>query len=744
MHLQPDHAMMSCDYSVADENGTIVSKDWTHLNLSVNSEEINKMPSPFDDIGYLATENAPSRSINMKGSVTPWDDSDSNHQRVAKTNNNNNNKSIGSGPSLNDFLQKEKQSISQQQQMKDAVNDDIRSRGASRLPFRRGKLLNGVSRRGDIGNNSSHQRTVDDDESIGISTIASRATAKFGSKAFEFSKGSLTLSMLGASKSKHKYNDSKSRGTKTTEASTHTKSTFGSSMFSRDTSKSKVKLREMIDQLESANNALVTENHASKAALEELIVAYNRAILFEQWFSVQENAEMQTELSKAQCENARTKLENKDLKTQIKAIQESMKQLEKEAIDQQSVNDAQADRIAFLEAKLLENQLDPSHHHQLVKCENPVTISQDSLASFGSFGSLDDIDDIEHEQSSYEAELNCKDSAEEESIHSSKMSSKAFNLILDDQDVFLAKPPPPPPRRCMTDPCNSHRKKTTVEKPLSSRSKSTGFRKNFKELSAASATGASTDSSKNCGTVISTSRVSDKPRRSRSTSTGARATVTPREPRASDSTRTRRSQSAGKISRETSDQKDASKSVPTTPSRQASRRRLKKADSLDGSQHSAKSNKSCKSLKSAKSSGTIRRRAIAKPLDPLGAGSTHSTKSAARRRLRNCAIAEMDRSAVKEALNRFAGQENDPHKLEEEKSTAIEPLKPLLQPPPSDKATPALRRAVSTVSKRPKTMDFKDLVSCKPMVLVQDNAKTQQRTQSSTRQVELKKWAPSA
>ena len=36
----------------ADEAATIVSKDWTHL--SINSDEITKATSPFDDIGYLA------------------------------------------------------------------------------------------------------------------------------------------------------------------------------------------------------------------------------------------------------------------------------------------------------------------------------------------------------------------------------------------------------------------------------------------------------------------------------------------------------------------------------------------------------------------------------------------------------------------------------------------------------------------------------------------------------------------
>ena len=157
MHLQPKHttekmmghAMMG-SYSAADEDATIISKDWTHLNLSMNSEEI--MPSPFDDIGFLATDNAPSRSINMKGSSSPWDDNNTCNGKTEPAN-----KSIGTAPSLHDFLQKEKQSISQQLQQKSAVHNDIVSRGASKLPFRRGKRNAGVSKRGDIECYSPHK-----------------------------------------------------------------------------------------------------------------------------------------------------------------------------------------------------------------------------------------------------------------------------------------------------------------------------------------------------------------------------------------------------------------------------------------------------------------------------------------------------------------------------------------------------------------------------------------------------------
>ena len=67
----------------------------------------------------------------------------------------------------------------------------------------------------------------------------------------------------------------------------------------------------MIEQLEAANKALISENQEIKAGLEEIAVAYQRAHLFEQWFSVQENAEIQTALAKAQSENERLKREKK-------------------------------------------------------------------------------------------------------------------------------------------------------------------------------------------------------------------------------------------------------------------------------------------------------------------------------------------------------------------------------------------------------------------------------------------------
>ncbi|KAL3913701.1 MAG: hypothetical protein SGILL_006382 [Bacillariaceae sp.] len=717
------------------------------------------MPSPFDDIGYLATDNAPSRSINTKGSSTPWSrptPETSNHQ-TSNINEKEKNKSVATGPSLNDFLQKEKESVKispQQQQQKNAINQDIVSRTGSRLPFRRGK-------RSEAGNNSKHNHNIaiaDDEESIGISTIASKGTLRLGSRVFEISKGSLTLSMLGASKSKHsKYNESKSRTTKTTETtSNHTKSSFGSSMFSRDTSKSKERLRVLIEQLEGANATLMSENKEARVELEKLKISHKRAALFEKWFSVQESAEVQTELAKARAQNIRTAMEKNDLQEQVKSLTESLEQIENDAVDLKAVNDAQADRIAFLEAKLLENQLDPSHHHQLVKCENAMTFSQDSLASFDTFGSLDfTVEVTEKDQSSYEEELNCKDETDDETMDSTALQSKAFKLVPDD----VEPPPPPPSAGCMTDPCTSDRKKADVEKPRSARSRSSGTKKRAKQLSGVSASSASTESSAPSRTVISTSRVSARPRRSRSTPTGARAPITQRDPRISD--RARRTKSMDKPSSQV-EQCQENKRVPTILSRQPSRRRLRKqssTDPLSSSQHSAKSNKSSKSNKSAKSnksvksSNTARRRKLmakplGKPLDPLGASSTHSTGSAAaRRRLRNSAIAENDRGTVKESLMRIVGDDNDHgHELSEKEHACSAPARTksqLLAPPPTNKDTPPMRRSASK-GKPATTNDDQDFVQRKPIALVQDNAKTQLRDQPRIRPALSSKWAMSA
>jgi hypothetical protein len=685
-----------------DEN-TIVSKDWTYL--SINSDEINKAASPFDDIGYLATDNAPSKSFNMKGSNAPVD------PPTPEVSNKGNNReetkaaatteSSGTGPSLNDFFKREKRPPLTTQQRR--LNQDIVSKASSRLPFRR--LQKTGSKRGDICNIPSGDNPTDD-ESIGISTIVSMNTTKCTSRIFEISKGSLTLSMLGNSKlSKSQYNDSKSRGTRTTEAtSSHTKSTmvsaFGSSMFSRDSSKNKERLREMVEQLEGVNQTLTSENKELHTRLEQVSQALYETSFYEAWFSVQELAEAQKEVCQLRAFQCHATREQESLEAKVENLTNIVEIQEAELLDLKTANQTQADRIAYLEMKLLENQLDPSHHHQVVSCENPAHASMaDSFGSFDSFGTMEEEDDDQH---SYEEELN----GESEKSESAHGNFKAFALIPQENTLDLPNPPPPPPsNRCLTDPCTSFRKKPAVRSNSFSPGK--GNKRTSRELLAntkKNPTTFTTNDSTAVGPVISSSRVTERPRRSRSNSMGSRSKA--REPRSVDGTRMRRATSFS------SSDKDKNGAATSGLTKQASRRRLKSSnisgDGLDNSQHSSKSNKSGKSNKSAKSSGTARRRAVGKPLtDPLsGPGSSHSTRSAARRRLRNTAIVEADRGAVRDALNRQVGVEEDDFPVTSSQDNTLAATSKLIR---------THRRSMSS--------DFTDMVSSKPMALVQDRAK---------------------
>jgi cell division protein FtsB len=704
---------------------TVVSKDWTHLSL--NSDEINQATSPFDDIGYLATDNLPSKSFNMKGcsngTVDPPTPEVSNQKPIGSENDGNNQRAVESantGPSLNDFFQRDKTpSLTPQQRQ---LNKDIISKASSRMPFRRGHLFKGVSKRGDIANlgdittNNNIIKPNSDDESVGISTIVSMNTTKRTNRMFEISKGSLTLSMLGASKvsnyhnSNNKYNDSKSRGTRTTEAtSNHTKSTvvsaFGSSMFSRESSKSKERLREMVDQLEGTNRTLTTENQQLKARIEKVAEAWNEVSLYRAWFSIQELADLQTELSQLRTFQSRTTREQKDLEAEIETLAANLELVEKEKEDLRTENRAQAERIAYLEVILLENQLDPSHHYQVVTCEN---MSQSSFGSFGSFGTL--ADEADNDQKTYEERLN--GSCVSRTFDGADDGFEAFCLIPNHKkNLELPLPPPPPPsRRCLTDPCNSIRKKP--REATSSKSPGKGNRRKSQELESSHIASTKESSKAGTGPVISTTRLSDYPRRARSVSTGHRPN-TAVETRSVDAPRTRRPKTY-------SNEKER-EIVPSGLTKHPSRRRLKKSntfgDGLDNSQHSAKSNKSSKSSKSSKSgkslrsnksSGTGRRRAIGKPvIDSMGeTESSHSTKSAARRRLRNVT---QDRGTVRDALDRLVGAEEED--LQVNNITYKGTDRPSSEPTHAAKV------------RRCKSSDLSILVSSKPMALVQDHAK---------------------
>ncbi|KAG7374621.1 hypothetical protein IV203_013716 [Nitzschia inconspicua] len=715
------HPIMEDTWCELHDGSTIVSKDWTHL--SINSDEINKAASPFDDIGYLATDNAPSKSFNMKGCNTPVDPPTPLSNKGNKEHNESTADNASTGPTLKDFFQRDKlPPITAEQRQ---LNQDIISKASSRFPFRRFQKVG--SRRGDIfnvgKNNNSCNNNLDDD-SIGISTIISMNTTKRTNRMLEISKGSLTLSMLGASKlsCKNKYNDSKSRGTRTTEASSsHTKSTmastFGSSMFSRDSSKTKERLREMVEQLEGANQTLVSENQLLKSRVEEVEEAWTEASFYKAWFSIQELAEIQTELCQLRAFKNRALQEQNELELEVKHLHITIDQQKEEIEDFKTMNQAQADRIAYLESKLLENQLDPSHHHQVVACGNPATVSMaDSFGSFDSFGITAEEEELEQDDEEwYEERLN-GESEKSESAH-----DDVFKTFRHDKALELSNPPPPPSSpHCMTDPCTSFRKRAHGIPRTSSKSPGQGNRRKNQEvlLKTGSTDASNVSSAGGAGPVISTSRVSQI-RRSRSTSVGSRAKSVgaTRELRGSDGARMRPSKSFSGT-----DKNGATSGLTKQPSRRRIKNTNLSSDCLDSSQHS---NKSARSIKSARSSGAARRRAVGKSLtDSLGGtGSNHSIKSASRRRLRNSAVAESDRGAVRDALDRFVGEEKDVF------SRSMGAGDPMAAP-----RTDRLRRN--------KSGNFADLVCSTPMALVQDRAMSHTETRMQPKVTSA--WAMSA
>ena len=582
---------------------------------------------------------------------------------------------------MNDFLQKTQKLTTVQEGAGEGGAKPVR-RG------RRGGLSKAISRRGDIGNG-----VADDDVSIGMSTIASRKSTV--SKIFEFSKGSLTLSMLGGNKGKdgNSLHESKmSKGTKTTDASTHTKSTtfssFGGSMLSRGSGKNQKMIKEMMDQLEGANKTLMFENQELRTKIKDAQEVYEAAALYQDWFSIQELAQVHTELCQMQAKFVIADRERSDLEKMLEPLSEMMDKKEMDILNLQSENKLQAERIALLEAKLKsENQSESNKiarleakllekenankelearllnaecsnrhllesHPRIVDLDNQFVMSTSTFASLGSIGSIDPDHSMDDDGNYYEEDLKSHD-YESSSDGNAEMSKESPHD--ERMDIPLA-PPPPPPRHYSTDPCSSHRKKLVKmdDQSRASRSKSPGTRKIAKSLFESDDQEKSSKPENN--TMVSTSRLRSKS----STSSGA----TTRARRSSEGSSTLRAKSAeGRVRRTKSESLPASeskdrgsRSAPTTPTSQTStRRRLRKGsstDGLDSSQHSTKSNKSAKSARSA---SAARRRANNKP-EPLSS-STHST----RRRSRGNALTEQDRKTVKEALASYVGTEDDQH-----------------------------------------------------------------------------------
>jgi hypothetical protein len=717
------------------DGATVVSKDWTHLSL--NSDEINQATSPFDDIGYLATNNRPSQSFNMKGSndgpVEPPTPEVSNQRPNGQID------SVNAAPSLNAFFQRDmKPSLTPQQRQ---LNQDIISKASSRMPFRRGHLCKGGSKRGDIAkladittgyniiNNNS------DDDYTGISTIVSMGFAKRPTRSYENSiLGVSNVSNYPSSNSNtnttNKNDDSKSNRTRATEAtSTHTKltvvSAFGSSMFSRESSKSKERLREMVDQLEEANQTLTRENKQLKARIEQVAEAWREASLYQAWFSVQELAELQTELCQLRAFKTIVTQEQINLVAEMEAVVANLEQTEKEKEDILIENRAKAERIAYLELMLLKNQLDPSHHYQVVTCENPGNASQSSFGS-ASFASVADQGD-DDDQKSYEERLN--GSGGKTTLDAVDDGFKVFCMVPHEKkNLHLPLPPPPPPsRRYLTDPSNSFRKNSREMAICKSTGKGSG--RKSQELVSSHAACVKDASTSVAGPVISTTRLSDNPRRARSVSIGTRPSRVI-ETRSADGARTRRP----KLSCNEKDKEGVLSALTKHPSRRRLKMSNSHVDSLENSQHSAKSNKSSKSsksnksvksIRSNKSSGAGRRCAIGKPQTECigGTGSNHSTKSATRRRLRNVS---QDRGTVRDALDRLVGAEDEDQQVNSCKGLDQQ----------------FSERIKESKVRRCKSNDLVNLVSSKPIPIFQDQAKINNVARIEPRRTTS--WATSA
>jgi hypothetical protein len=380
--------------------------------VSINSDELQKLASPFDDIGYLPTNIEHGKSFKMKDGCGNRDNSNST-SKPKKTSSLSNSSSLHShgskGPSLNEFFTSEKPSVSI---ANDAQNNvpQASAEGGAKAPMRgkRGQLQRAASRRGDIGN---YNVDNDDDQSIGASTIASRFTirSKAAMSIFDISKTSLTLSMLGGgnkssrndsrsfgksgskhsstadpSFSKHSVSISKTNRTMTTNTTmtTLTKSasggSFASSMFSRDPSKSKEKMREAIEHLQAANRSLINDKQILVSRVDELTDALEKASFLHDWFSVMELAEANTQVCKFKSMYERAEIERERLDEFVRPLERQVHKLIAE-------NEEKNDRIAYLEARLIENQLSYlSQHDDTVGEGSHTTLeSADSFASFG-------------------------------------------------------------------------------------------------------------------------------------------------------------------------------------------------------------------------------------------------------------------------------------------------------------------------------------------------------------------------
>jgi hypothetical protein len=356
---------------------------WSQISL--DSSDVKNAVSPFDDIGFLATRGVHGNSYKITESTnTVRQETNGNAPEIK-------------GASLYDFLANNATTEpTRQAQHEKKIEDELHRK-------RRGMLLKSGSKRGDLMN-------VNDEESIGLSTIASKMTkVGKGKTMLELSKGSLALSVLGANRSKSLSKSTRGNKSGSSDPSAHSKnsfSAFGTSMFSRDSSKSKERMREMIEQLEGANKTLLTENADLCSKLLELSVNVEHTSHIQCWLSVEELTLVTTDLCKYRAMYESTMRTCEQLQRQIERSNKTMEENSKRIQELDAANIVKDDRIAYLEGKLLGNAVCRANSHSSLNEASSQGAMVESCSSFASFGFGDEeFDNGFYEGASYEEAL---------------------------------------------------------------------------------------------------------------------------------------------------------------------------------------------------------------------------------------------------------------------------------------------------------------------------------------------------
>jgi hypothetical protein len=407
--------------------------------LSLDSNEINNAASPFDDIGYLASD-VNSREF-TKG------------EKQEKT--------TTKGPSLGDFL--------------DTTNSDAPN------PLHLAAVQEVHSRRGRREKSLSKATVLKDDPSLGVSTVmAPREKTKGGLNLFDKSKNSLGFgSSKNSSKNKNtkqftlgSLKNSSRKGSKSNDSS---KSSFGlssalgssktnddqsvtsrtrnfSSMFpSKGDSKHSKNQDIIICDLQGENRDLSKQNEQLQSQLTDLSATLDRLTFLQQWRSLEELAQVTTELCQAKslCEQANREITRLDSKLELS--EKLIDAKERTICNLESAKNTQEKRITSLEVKCLKNGLSLSDHSNYEDNEIMITSIkkvQTSPTNNESIGSLAKLQTSTSNDQSFASFAGddlfevSKSEGEEEEDESDKLGAALSNLdnpnqlILKNLDVL--------------------------------------------------------------------------------------------------------------------------------------------------------------------------------------------------------------------------------------------------------------------------------------------------------------------